>query len=403
MVTGYCENCGQPIHDGDAFCMNCGVKVAAAAPQEQQRSPVSMPPLAADLPSPSVCPNCGMPVVEGDAFCMNCGTKIGSSSIPAQPEANSIPMPNMLGGQPTGNVCQNCGGPLAEGDLFCMNCGTKVVSVQSVPEQPAAASSFGGIAEDGFCPECGNKTWAGWAFCMNCGQSLEYTFPVNQVGAQQVPQQSDFYGAGAMDSGFDEAPMQPDFVPAQPVPAVSEQPSVAMTGTSFAGQDVAGPANEPSPVRVRTVSIMDFGDNYAAPMLDNSLGMSETNAGFEPDDSPTTVYDEEDDDVLTMVYSDETHPTCTLTRVSTGDVLTLELPAKLGRGTAATVRIKGNPFVGRVHAQVIERDGQVFVIDEGSANHTFVNGKELAPHEEAPLADGDVLALAKEEFNVHIS
>ncbi len=132
-----------------------------------------------------------------------------------------------------------------------------------------------------------------------------------------------------------------------------------------------------------------------------------TDAGYPVDDAPTTVYDEdedEDDDSLTMVYEEEeARPTCKLTRTSTGDVISCDsLPMTLGRGSKADVRIAGNPYVGRKHVRVTERNGEFYVEDLGSANHTFINGTQLAPEQPTPIHDGDVIALGKEELTVTI-
>ena len=57
-----CTNCGNPVADGMAFCVNCGTKVTAPAP--------------APAPAVRTCPGCGNVVADGMAFCTNCGTKM---------------------------------------------------------------------------------------------------------------------------------------------------------------------------------------------------------------------------------------------------------------------------------------------------------------------------------------
>jgi hypothetical protein len=60
--------------------------------------------------------------------------------------------------------------------------------------------------------------------------------------------------------------------------------------------------------------------------------------------------------------------------------------------------ITDNKAVSRAHAVVFQRDGQYFVTDTNSANHTYVNGQIVQPNEEAPIAPGAILRLADEEF-----
>ena len=58
--------------------------------------------------------------------------------------------------------------------------------------------------------------------------------------------------------------------------------------------------------------------------------------------------------------------------------------------------------VSRLHA-LIRRDGKrVIVMDLGSANGSFVNGKRLTPNMERLLSHGDVVALGKLKFQVLI-
>lgn len=58
--------------------------------------------------------------------------------------------------------------------------------------------------------------------------------------------------------------------------------------------------------------------------------------------------------------------------------------------------------VSRLHA-LLKRDGKrVVIMDLGSANGTYVNGKRLAPNSERLLNHGDVVALGKFKFQVLI-
>lgn len=61
----------------------------------------------------------------------------------------------------------------------------------------------------------------------------------------------------------------------------------------------------------------------------------------------------------------------------------------LGRGLAVDVRL-GDYRVSRRHAIVACRGSRVWLLDDRSANGTFVNGRQV---EEAELHDGDVVLL----------
>jgi len=50
--------------------------------------------------------------------------------------------------------------------------------------------------------------------------------------------------------------------------------------------------------------------------------------------------------------------------------------------------------ISRRHAALVRNAGIVHVIDLGSMNGTFVNGKRLSPQVPVPLREGDQLSLA---------
>ena len=96
-------------------------------------------------------------------------------------------------------------------------------------------------------------------------------------------------------------------------------------------------------------------------------------------------------------------PTVTLLR-TTGKRYTISnVPATLGKGSAADVLVEGNEAISRVHARILYAGDQFVVEDMGSSNKTYINGDVLAPHDPVALRDGDTLRLANEEFTVWIA
>lgn len=60
--------------------------------------------------------------------------------------------------------------------------------------------------------------------------------------------------------------------------------------------------------------------------------------------------------------------------------------------------IRDNPTVSRNHADIVKRQDGFYLVDKGSLNHTFVNGKKLAADEYRKLKSGCLIQLADEVF-----
>ena len=60
--------------------------------------------------------------------------------------------------------------------------------------------------------------------------------------------------------------------------------------------------------------------------------------------------------------------------------------------------IGDNTAISRSHANIINRNGEFFVVDTNSTNHTYVNGGMIQSNVETPLSHGTKIRLANEEF-----
>lgn len=60
--------------------------------------------------------------------------------------------------------------------------------------------------------------------------------------------------------------------------------------------------------------------------------------------------------------------------------------------------VSDNTAVSRRHAEFIIKDGNCYVMDMNSTNHTYINGKMIPSNAEMVLRDGDRICLANEEF-----
>lgn len=291
--------------------------------------------------STRTCSNCGYPVDPSFSFCLNCGKVVSGNPAPA---------PEVMGGMTDSDqvVWTDDFGMGFEADSFAARPfdGTSDIGgFEPGPPQEQGSELPRPITTDGFCRECGSRTRAGWVYCLNCGTVL-------------IPES--FYMASA---GFS----QPDIGH-----AMSDSGPVAPAGYGFISAETA----------------------------DMGLAAGDWVAGAAAfDDDPAEILIDDDDEVA-MVYEDEPTITYALNRVATGEQLQLELPCTVGRGSMADVRVGGNPYIGRVHVRLFSSDGALCAEDEGSANHTYLNGSRLTPGMPVSVVDGDTLTLAKEDFIV---
>lgn len=64
--------------------------------------------------------------------------------------------------------------------------------------------------------------------------------------------------------------------------------------------------------------------------------------------------------------------------------------------------IGDNPAISRSHANIICRNGEYFIVDTNSTNHTFLDGQMLTSNVEARLESGCEITLANEKFKFEI-
>ncbi|MDE6620946.1 MAG: FHA domain-containing protein [Lachnospiraceae bacterium] len=78
-------------------------------------------------------------------------------------------------------------------------------------------------------------------------------------------------------------------------------------------------------------------------------------------------------------------------------------PFKLGKDASCVdYCMKDNPAVSRNHADIVRKPDGYYLVDKGSLNHTFVNGKKLAADEYRKLEHGCLMQLANEVFEFRL-
>lgn len=135
-------------------------------------------------------------------------------------------------------------------------------------------------------------------------------------------------------------------------------------------------------IDVQTVSCCDMMEKKVTTSLRNSLNAT---AYFQPGmtlsvqvlDDFSTPYEFDAHNIKKLVFG----------RYSADDKSQLDIDMNNHGGQS-----KG---VSRRHAYVIWKSGALHIVDNGSANGTFLNGAHLTPFEPAKLRDRDIIRLGK--------
>lgn len=121
-----------------------------------------------------------------------------------------------------------------------------------------------------------------------------------------------------------------------------------------------------------------------------------------PGDFGNTVFLETEDD--TTKFDDrESQPyaiTPTLIRKRNNERIRIDSPIfRIGRDSSFNnYAVSDNRYVGHTHCHIVNRDGEFFLVDDNSKNHTFLDGQQIPPSTEVKLSHGQKFRLSDEEF-----
>jgi hypothetical protein len=88
-----------------------------------------------------------------------------------------------------------------------------------------------------------------------------------------------------------------------------------------------------------------------------------------------------------------------LVRERTKALITIEKSEfTIGKATDCDYSIDDNRKISRRHCTLIVKNGECYIRDENSTNHTYVNGRLIQPGFEVMLNDDDYIRMADEEF-----
>lgn len=166
-------------------------------------------------------------------------------------------------------------------------------------------------------------------------------------------------------------------IPVQTTPTSQTQPA-AQTGTQQSVQKVA-PAQQPAyvPREVPQGQAANFGETTV--LGGGAIG-------------ETTV--------LTAAQNPNKMIAPHLIRKKNNEKISLNKPVfRVGKERSYVDYFIGdNTAISRSHANFITREGEYFVVDTNSTNHTFVNGTMIQSNVETTIVHGDTIRLANEDF-----
>lgn len=107
----------------------------------------------------------------------------------------------------------------------------------------------------------------------------------------------------------------------------------------------------------------------------------------------------------TTVLSGSNQAKATLTRLKTNEKvdITKQLFRVGKERSKVDYCITNNNSVSRIHADIVYKNGQYFIIDNNSTNYTFVNGQMIPAKQEVALSSGDNIKFAEEEFTFTVA
>ncbi|HYB02438.1 MAG TPA: FHA domain-containing protein [Ktedonobacteraceae bacterium] len=200
------------------------------------------------------------------------------------------------------------------------------------------------------CPYCSAETRPGDNFCLNCGNRL--------VPSSPSPQQAEpAYGDATI-------PASEDWV--TPVPEASPASHMSTSEADENLQTIANPSQDPA---------------------------------FSSD---STVFSGASAPVAQAVIDKVENPAHLILRTDTGEVLQ-EYPLEkvetiIGRAPTSDILLSKDKLTSRRHATVKYENGSYVIVDERSANGTFVNGQQLEEMSPRTLRDGDHIGIGEHEL-----
>lgn len=74
---------------------------------------------------------------------------------------------------------------------------------------------------------------------------------------------------------------------------------------------------------------------------------------------------------------------------------------RIGKSSDNDYVVQGNNTVSKYHAWIETKEGQCYIVDNNSKNHTYIDNQKLTAQTKYPLYDGNILKISNEVFEFH--
>ncbi len=185
-------------------------------------------------------------------------------------------------------------------------------------------------------------------------------------------------------------------IPGQSAPAVNQ--GFAVPGQAApAVQQTATPKSQPVVTQQQQAQQQSVQSTYKAPVVPQGQA---TNFG------ETTVLGGGGviGETTVLGATSAVQPKPHLIRAKNNEKINLDKPVfRIGKEKSYVDYFIGdNSAISRSHANIISRDGNYFVVDTNSTNHTYVNGAMIQSMVETPISHGAKIKLANEDFEFRL-
>ncbi len=406
-----CPYCGKKQASKLIYCKNCGRKLEEMppivtpppipSPNPEQKPVLSPAPAGVETVFASVENNSAKSEKEPPK--QKPALKLTKEPAPVQIPPAQIPVPPVIPPAPAAQtdnsekkICRSCGHAQGADLMFCTRCGMRMETARKpltlqkestpaapvTPEAPAAPapSSFGPMDRETVyaeqetvvpgptdssmnkCASCGNTQPAELRFCTKCGRKMNADKkPKPAVGPNEK-------------NDFDR--------------------EVEVTQVALNPNAVVKPGSQKCPACGNIQSVnLKFCVKCGKKL--NSGASADRQKTTEPKNAPSAV-------VFGANGSQSALP-CLVAK-KTGEKIQISKSVfNLGRAQEGNDHvILNNKYVGHHHCHIISRNGEYFVVDDKSKNHTFIDGVMIPADKEIKITHGQILKLANEEFEFKV-